>query len=299
MANLFKQGRAIGKGVRYLTQLGSKIGKSIGSSVDKLGAGTRSTQAATIKGARGVRDAAQSAGRGIAEGARTARAGYNSGRSGSLHLSDVADKMPTKSTGGKKLPSLGEWMNTHGKQYMRNPGTMPGNKPDNAGRYKTVGDMYKGVGRDNAGRISNAKNIAEGKARRASASSPGYNGKNWAVPVNNPSIPKKHINSMRKGVSGGMVKGSGGIINKPPGRPTAGAGDYMSNSPKGNKYTIGPRYSDDVFAAREIAKNGSRMASKNRRAGIITLGAAGAGYGVHKGNEALQNHYQRQKNASR
>ena len=323
--NPFKAGRAVGKGITYLTKLGSKIGKSVGGAVDKLGAGTRSTQASVIKGARGARDAVNTAGRGVAQAGRDARRGYDVGRKGGLTLSDVADPMPKKSSSVNKLPSLNEWMNTRGKGMIRNPMTMPGNKPsgmDNTGRYKTVGDAYKAIGRDNAGRISNAKNIKDGMARRGvknpgitmkyqtaenvkaaarGAGSPGSNGKNWAVPVKNPELGWGDRGTVPKRFKNAMTKGSGGIINKPPGgkRPASGAGDYMSNSPKGNKYTIGPRYSDDVFAAREVAKHGSRMASKNRRAGIITAGSVAAGYGVHKGNEALQNHYQRQKNASR
>ena len=302
--SIFNAGRSVGKGVRYLTQLGSKIGKglkagassvgqSVGKGVDSIGAATRNTQAATIKGARGARDAVNSAGAAAGRAASDARRGYDVGRKGGLTLSDVADPMPKKTSSGRKLPSLNEWMNTRGKGMIRNPMTMPGNKPsgmDNTGRYKTVGDAYKAIGRDNAGRISNAKNISDGTARRA-RKNPELG---WG---DRSSVPDRYKNYMTKP----KPSSGGGIINKPPGgkRPASGAGDYMSNSPKGNKYTIGPRYSDDVFAAREVAKHGSRMASKNRRAGIITAGSVAAGYGVHKGNEALQNHYQRQKNASR
>ena len=313
--NPFKAGRAVGKGITYLTKLGSKIGKSVGGAVDKLGAGTRSTQASVIKGARGARDAVNTAGRGVAQAGRDARRGYDVGRKGGLTLSDVADPMPTKSSGPSRAKqSLSDWVNSHGKGMIRNPMTMPGNKPsgmDNTGRYKTVGDAYKAIGRDNAGRISNAKNIKDGMARRGvknpgitmkyqtaenvKAAARGKGGSNYNM-IPNP-VPSRFRNSMKK--VGGKTAGSGGIINKPPGRPTAGAGDYMSNSPKGNNYKIGARISDDQFAAREIAKNSRGGMSKNRRAGIITAGSVAAGYGVHKGNEALQNHYQRQKNASR
>lgn len=240
---MFKAGRAVGKGVKYLTQLGSKIGKGLGSSVDKLGAGTRSTQAAAIKGVRGVRDAANSAGSAVREGADAARRGYNTGRNYDLHLGDV---MPKPSSGGMRKKTLSEFVKTDLKGMIRNPSTMPGNKPSTAMRKS-----LPGVQSDS--RFANSMSKA---------------------PRHSPGRPKVKYR-------GSHLNGKDSAMNKP------------------NNYTIGPRYSDDVFAAREIAKNGSRMASKNRRAGIITLGAAGAGYGVHKGNEALQNHYQRQKNSSR
>lgn len=278
--SMYKAGRVVGKGVKYLTSLGSKIGKSLGSSVDKLGAGTRRAQAATIKGARGARDAASTAGAAARRGVKDARAGYDAGRRGNLHLDDV---MPKRSSGTSKLPSLNEWMNTKGKGYIKNPGTMPGHKEYVGGYTKSPSGVRTPIG------------------------SPGHNGKNWAIPVNK--LPKsimptaedkaalklrleKSTNYMtkRKPAAGG-----GGIINKPPGgkRP-AGAGDYMSNS-GGNNYKIGRRVSDDEFV-KSYQKPGM---SKNRRAGIITGASIAAGYGVHKGNDALQNHYRQQKNAAR
>ena len=295
--NPFKAGRAVGKGITYLTKLGSKIGKSVGGAVDKLGAGTRSTQASVIKGARGARDAVNTAGRGVAQAGRDARRGYDVGRKGGLTLSDVADPMPKKSSSVNKLPSLNEWMNTRGKGMIRNPMTMPGNKPSvkNPGitmKYQTA-ENVKAAARAKGGSNYNDPNRAKAfdeKMRKYLPGGPQNPERGWG---DRGTVPKRFKNA--------MTKGSGGIINKPPGgkRPASGAGDYMSNSPRGNNYKIGARVSDDQFAAREIAKNSRGGMSKNRRAGIITAGSVAAGYGVHKGNEALQNHYQRQKNASR
>jgi hypothetical protein len=226
---MFKAGRAVGKGVRYLTQLGSKIGKGLGSSVDKLGAGTRNAQASVIKGARGARDAANTAGSAARRGVADARRGYNVGRQDLVN----GDIMPKKSTGGKKLPSLGEWMNTKGKGMIRNPGTMPGNKP-------TMGVSPK-------------------------------NYDSWAK--KNPGI-KAGADKMR---------GNKDIYGKP------------TKTPKGDNYKIGRRVSDDEF----VKSQAQPGMSKNRRAGIITGAAIGAGYGLHRANNAVQNHYQRQKNSSR
>lgn len=290
--SMYKAGRAVGKGVKYLTSLGSKIGKSLGSSVDKLGAGTRNAQASVIKGARGARDAASTAGAAARRGVKDARAGYDAGRRGNLHLDDV---MPKKSSGTSKLPSLNEWMNTKGKGYIKNPGTMPGH-----------GDMNRLGAATGSARDKIYSDAAKYFKGNRGAGSPGTNGKNWAIPVNKPKsiMPtaedkaalklrlEKSTNYMtkRKPAAGG-----GGIINKPPGgkRP-AGAGDYMSNS-GGNNYKIGRRISDDEFV-KSYQKPGM---SKNRRAGIITGASIAAGYGVHKGNDALQNHYRQQKNAAR
>lgn len=221
--SMFKAGRAVGKGVKYLTQLGSKIGKSLGSSVDKLGAGTRRAQAATIKGARGVRDAANSAGSAVREGAAAARRGYNTGRNYDLHLNDV---MPKPSSGGMRKKTLSEFANTDLKRMIRNPMTMPGNKP--SGRGPSFSDVVRSA---------------------------------------SPSLRKKY------GYGNSMTKKSAG----------------------GDNYKIGRRISDDEF----VKSYQKPSMSKNRRAGIITGASIAAGYGVHKGNDALQNHYRNQKNAAR
>jgi len=287
--NPYKAGRLAGKGVRYLTQLGSKIGEKLGSGakklasgigkqVDDLGAATRNTQAATIKGARGARDAVNNAGAAAARGVKDARAGYDAGRRGNLHLSDL-------------------------KPYSK-----PVSNFDNAGRYNTVGDMLKGVGRDNAGRVSKQKNISDGMARRASASSPGSNGKNWAVPVGKPktkvATPEdmaaaqaradKYKNYMTKQKP---KSSGGGIINKPP-RPAGGVSPSDYNDWAGKHKGI-VNQANKMRGNRDIYGNSTGGMSKNRRAGIITAGSIAAGYGVHRANDALQNHYQRQKNASR
>lgn len=189
---MFNAGKAVGKGVRYLTKLGSKIGKGI----DKVGAATRNTQAATIKGARGVRDAASNAGAAARRGVADARRGYDVGRQDLVN----GDIMPKKSNSVRKLPSLKEFMNTKGKGYMQNPGTMPGNRMT---KSRPMGDY----------------------------------------------MTKK--------------------------RPT---GDYMTNKRPPSAPT---------------------GMSKNRRAGLIVGGAAATGYGLHKANDAVQNHYRQQKNAAR
>lgn len=237
--SMFKAGRAVGKGVKYLTSLGSKIGKSLGSSVDKLGAGTRKAQAATIKGARGVRDAANSAGSAVREGAAAARRGYNTGRNYDLHLNDV---MPKPSSGGMRKKTLSEFVNTDLKRMIRNPATMPGNKP--SGRGPSFNDVVKSA---------------------------------------SPKLRAKY-----------------------------GYGDYMTKKPAGGKGVTREAY--ESFSKREpgIVKQANKMRgnrdiygnstggmSKNRRAGIITGASIAAGYGVHRGNDALQNHYRSQKNAAR
>jgi hypothetical protein len=266
--NPFKAGRAVGKGVRYLTQLGSKIGKGLGSSVDKLGAGTRNTQAATIKGVRGVRDAAQSAGRGIASGAREARRGYNVGRSGGLTLDDVANKSPMKGVSPKNYDSWAK----------KNPG------------IKAAADKMRG-NKDIYGK---------------STSSPGYNGKNWAVPAKNPGImpgggpkwdepklPDNLMNRMRKGTGKGKFMNSMKKPNK------VYVGGY-EKTPDGKIVTPNKAMNFKMpdFASPKFSKIPSGM-SKNRRAGIITGASIAGGYGLHKANDALQNHYRQQKNAAR
>lgn len=199
---MFNAGRAVGKGVKYLTKLGSKIGSGLKKADQKLGQGvssigqvTRNTQAATIKGARGVRDAVSNAGAAARRGASDARRGYNVGRQDLVN----GDIMPKKSNSVRKLPSLKEFMNTKGKGYMQNPGTMPGNRM--------------------------TKNL------------PGNRMTNKSV------------------FSGAMGKTTrdGTPIYRP----------------------------------------------KARRAGEIVLGASAAGYGLHKANDAIQNHYRQQKNAAR
>jgi hypothetical protein len=231
---MFKAGRAVGKGVRYLTQLGSKIGKGLGSSVDKLGAGTRNTQASVIKGARGARDAANSAGAAARRGVKDAKAGYRTGRSGGLHLSDVQE------TSAQKYH--------HGKMAE-------------AGRANFI--QAKAPNRDKYIKANRPKGVT----REA------YND----FAKRNPDIVKK-ADKMRGGPIGGSGRG------------------YMTNKgPKASDYKIGRRISDDEFV-KSYQKPGM---SKNRRAGIITGASIAAGYGVHKANDAMQNHYQRQKNSSR
>jgi hypothetical protein len=70
------------------------------------------------------------------------------------------------------------------------------------------------------------------------------------------------------------------------------AGDYMTNV-RPNRMKKNPVA--DYVRSQMAGPSGP----KNRRAGIITLGAAGAGYGLHKANDAVQNHYRQQKNAAR
>lgn len=249
--SMFKAGRAVGKGVKYLTQLGSKIGKSlksgasgvgrnIGRGVDRIGAATRNTQAAAVKGARGVRDAANSAGSAVREGAAAARRGYNTGRNYDLHLNDV---MPKKSSGTSKLPSLGEWMNTKGKGYIRNPGTMPGSKTTKDGK---------------------------------------------AVWANGDKMPKPSSNVKKlPSLNEWMATTGKGMIRNPMTMP----GNKMSKNPN--------RFKKNPVADYVRSQMAGPSGPKNRRAGIITGASIAAGYGVHRGNDALQNHYRQQKNAAR
>ena len=224
--SMFNAGKAVGKGVRYLTKLGSSIGKGIksgasgvGRGVDRVGAATRNTQAATIKGARGVRDAAANAGAAARRGVSDARRGYNVGRQDLVN----GDIMPKKSNSVRKLPSLKEFMNTKGKGYIRNPMTQPGNA------------------------------------------------------VKGPRTTK----------DGGAVWAQDNYMTKK--RP---AGDYMTkvrpNSMKKNPVA-------DYVRSQMAGPSGA----KNRRAGIITGAAVAGGYGLHKANDAVQNHYRQQKNAAR
>jgi hypothetical protein len=215
--SFFNAGKAVGKGVKYLTKLGSSIGKGlksgasgVGRGVDRVGAATRNTQAAAIKGARGVRDAAANAGAAARRAGSDARRGYNVGRQDLVN----GDIMPKKSNSVRKLPSLKEFMSTKGKGYIRNPMTQPGNRMT---KSRPMGDY----------------------------------------------MSKK--------------------------RP---AGDYMTNV-RPNRMKKNPVA--DYVRSQMAGPSGP----KNRRAGIITLGAAGAGYGLHKANDAVQNHYRQQKNAAR
>jgi hypothetical protein len=306
--SIFKAARGVGKGVRYLTQLGSKIGKGLGSSVDKLGAGTRNAQASVIKGARGARDAANSAGRAVAKGASDARRGYHTGRTGGLHLDDVA---PRKSSGVNKLPSLNEWMNTHGKQYIKNPGTMPGNKlSGKASQMKGVSPKnYDSWAKKNPGIKAAADKMRGNKdIYGKSTSSPGYNGKNWAVPVNKmpgggavwdkPYIPKEHMNRMTKfKPKSKWIKTDNSMTKSKPNKVYVGG---YEKTPDGKIVT--PKKSMNFkmpeFAPPKFSNAPSGM-SKNRRAGIITGASIAGGYGLHKANDALQNHYRQQKNAAR
>lgn len=253
--NPFKAGRAVGKGVRYLTQLGSKIGKSLGSSVDKLGAGTRNTQAATIKGVRGVRDAAQSAGRGIASGAREARRGYNVGRSGGLTLDDVANKSPMK---GVSPANYDSWA-------KKNPG------------IKAAADKMRGN-----------KDIY-GKPTGGSTNKMPGGGAVWDDPSINPDFKNRMTKYKPKGK---WIKTDNRMTKSKP------SGDKMMSKPDNymNKKSVGFKMPE--FPAPKFSNVPSGM-SKNRRAGIITGASIAAGYGVHKGNDALQNHYRSQKNAAR
>lgn len=237
--NPFKSGRAVGKGVKYLTELGSKIGKKLGGAVDNLGATTRNTQASVIKGARGVRDAASEA-----------RRGYNVGRKGGLHLSDV--ETPNQIAHHTKMANKG----------------MASKIGDHVVNKRKYLDMNKGP----------ANKMPGGGA------------------IHSPSpIRKEHMNSMRKGVSGGKGKPNkvyvGGYEKTPdgkfviPDRKKEAMNDFIKN----RMNNLPPP---------KFSKIPSGM-SKNRRAGLITGGAIAAGYGVHKGNDALQNHYRQQKNAAR
>ncbi len=305
--NPFKAGRAVGKGVRYLTQLGSKIGKGLGSSVDKLGAGTRNTQAAAIKGVRGVRDAAANAGAAARRGVRDARAGYETGRHGGLHLSDVAETPAQKYHHGKmaeagranfiqanapnrdkyikanKSPMKGVSPADYDSWAKKNPGIkaaadkMRGNK-DIYGRPTGGSSSYNDPNRDAVFRKKMEKYLPGGGAV-------------W----DDPSINPKFKNRMTKYKP---KTGGGGIINKPPRRPTSGAGDYMSDFGGKNysKFVKGPDFMTKPTIVPKPSKSGM---SKNRRAGIIAGASIAAGYGIHKGNDALQNHYRQQKNAAR
>jgi hypothetical protein len=176
---MFNAGRAVGKGVKYLTQLGSKIGKrlksgassvgrNIGRDVDRLGAGTRKTQAAAIKGARGVRDAANAAGNAGRRAVRDARAGYETGRHGGMRLSDL-------------------------KPYNK-----PVSNLDNVGRYKATGKARDKIYSDAAkfykpkSKVATPEDMAAAQAR---------------------ANPYKNYMTKQK------PKSSGGIINKPPRPP--------------------------------------------------------------------------------
>ena len=288
--SLFNAGRNVGKGVRYLTQLGSKIGKglksgasSVGRGVDRVGAATRNTQAATIKGARGVRDAAANAGAAVKSGVNDVRRGYNTGRAGNLHLGDV---MPKPSSGGIKRKTLQEFINTDLKGYIRNPGTMPGSKTTKDGKAVWANSV------------------------RTSTGSPGHNGKNWAIPVNKPKsiMPtaedkaalKRRMEEGTNYMTKRKPSSGGGIINKPPRPPrsTGGVSPSDYNDWAGRNKSI-VKQANKMRGNRDIYGNSTGGMSKNRRAGIITGASIAAGYGVHKGNDAIQNHYRQQKNAAR
>jgi hypothetical protein len=258
--NPFKAGRAVGKGVRYLTQLGSKIGKSLGSSVDKLGAGTRNTQAATIKGARGVRDAAQSAGRGIASGAREARRGYNVGRSGGLTLDDVANKSPMKGVSPKNYDSWAK----------KNPGIKAG-----ADKMRGNRDIY-------------------GKPTGGSPNKMPGGGAVWENPSINPEFKNRMTKYKPKSK---WIKTDNSMTKSKPNKVYVGG---YEKTPDGKIVTPkkAMNFKMPEFAAPKFSNAPSGM-SKNRRAGIITGASVAAGYGVHKANDALQNHYRSQKNAAR
>lgn len=221
--SMFKAGRAVGKGVKYLTSLGSKIGKSLGSSVDRLGASTRNTQASVIKGARGARDVANSAGSAARRGVKDARAGYDAGRSGAMNLRDLKPYNKPKSNfaDGKGLGVTREAYNDFAK---REPGIV---KQANKMRGGPIGGNSMNTTKD-------------GKAV-------------WA----------KDNNMTKRGPK---------------------MSDYVSKKPIKFSY---------------MKTNAPAGMSKNRRAGVIALGAAGAGIAVSKGNDALQNHYRNQKNAAR
>lgn len=251
--SMFKAGRAVGKGVRYLTQLGSKIGKGLGSSVDKLGAGTRNTQASVIKGARGARDAANSAGAAARRGVKDAKAGYRTGRSGGLHLSDVQE------TSAQKYH--------HGKMAE-------------AGRANFI--QAKAPNRDKYIKANRPKGVT----REA------YND----FAKRNPDIVRK-ADKMRGGPIGGGKSSYGpGELDMQVKRPKLS--DLMTKKPMNRmeKNPVGDWYNKNKFAFKTQGPVGS---NKNRRAGIITGASIAAGYGVHKANDAMQNHYQRQKNSSR
>lgn len=252
--SMFKAGRAIGKGVKYLTQLGSKIGKRLGGSVDKLGAGTRRTQAAAIKGVRGVRDAANSAGSAVREGAAAARRGYNTGRNYDLHINDV---MPKPSSGGIKRKTLSEFVKTDLKGYIRNPGTMPGSKTTKDGKAVWAnGDKMP-------------KPSSGGKKLPSLNEWMATKGKGM---IRNPmTMPGNKPKGVTRGAYESFSKREPGIVKQ-------------ANKMRGN---------------RDIYGNSTGGMSKNRRAGIITGASIAAGYGVHKGNDAIQNHYRQQKNAAR
>jgi hypothetical protein len=305
--NPFKSGRAVGKGVKYLTELGSKVAKGLGRSIDKLGSGTRNTQASVIKGGRAIRDAGNATAAAAKAAASEAKRGYDVGRRGGMHLSDVADAMPKKSNTLSNRPTLNEWLNTQGKGYMKNPATMPGNKPsgikanaDASGpweeylKVKTTGKNYL----DANNKYKSGKMYDKGynnvrKAAPGSEAIPVWKKYSGFMPT-----PEEEAAAKKRAeeATNYMKKAPSGNMNKPPRRPRStmtGGGDYMSN--QGPNYRIGKRISDTQFAYSQQTPG----MSKNRRAGIITAGSAAAGYGVYKGNEALQNHYQRQKNASR
>ena len=289
--SMFKAGRAVGKGVKYLTQLGSKIGKGLGSSVDKLGAGTRKTQAAAIKGVRGVRDAANSAGSAVREGAAAARRGYNTGRNYDLHIDDVR---PKPSSGGIKRKTLQEFINTDLKGYIRNPGTMPGSKTTKDGKAVWAnGDLMPkpSSGVKKLPSLNEWMNTKGKGMIRNPMTMPGNKPKVSTRPYKDP-----YGDRMVKRPSGG------GIINKPPRppRPTGGVSpsdynDWAGRS--GNKSIV--KQANKMRGDRDIYGNSTGGMSKNRRAGIITGASIAAGYGVHKGNDAIQNHYRQQKNAAR
>jgi hypothetical protein len=243
--NPYKAGRAVGKGVRYLTSLGSKIGKSLGSSVDKLGAGTRNAQASVIKGARGARDAANAAGAAARRGVKDARAGYDAGRRGSLHLDDLNETPAQKYFHGKMAES--------GKANFIQP------KAPNRDKYIKAN---KSVG------------------------SPGTNGKNWAIPVNRPKTTKDGKAVWANGDK--MPKPSSGVKKLP------SLNEWMNTKGKG---MIRNPMMMPGNKPKGVTPTGGM--SKNRRAGIITGASIAAGYGVHRGNDALQNHYRQQKNAAR
>lgn len=250
--NPYKAGRAVGKGVRYLTSLGSKIGKSLGSSVDKLGAGTRNAQASVIKGARGARDAANAAGAAARRGVKDARAGYDAGRRGSLHLDDLNETPAQKYFHGKMAES--------GRANFIQP------KAPNRDKYIKAN---KSVG------------------------SPGTNGKNWAIPVNRPRSKVATPEDIAKAAARANPYKSHMTKRKP---ATGRGPSFMNQLGAATGKARDKIYSD---AAKYYKPNSTPGMSKNRRAGIITGASIAAGYGVHRGNDALQNHYRQQKNAAR